>query len=164
MVVVASGGARAQSGPPKQPFSARSEAQGLELVNLPANGFKGYIPVFPLPRIETGDDAADVQVHKRELELWRRIWKYPQAAVWSVEKWRQDAVAVYVRTSVRVEGPDAKAADVNAMLRLREEIGLSPAGMARNGWVVAEDETSKKRAERSRNAAAEKRRRSFKVV
>ena len=103
-------------------------------------------------------------MRKRELELWKRLWKLPQAAAWSVDKWRQDAVAHYVRIAVRVEGADYKAADVSGMLRLREEIGLTPAGMDRNGWTIAEDETAQKRAAKATDESAQKRRRNFKVV
>lgn len=145
-----SGGARARSGPPPNQFSARSEKR--EFTDLPAGGFDGYVPVFPLPDVGDG-------TRKREVQLWKRIWRYPQAVMWSREKWRQDAVAHYVRISIRVEN-GAKAAEVTAMLRLRDEIGLSPAGMALNGWRVAADQVGEKRSEQS----AQSRRRGFKVV
>lgn len=171
-----SGGARARSGPPANPFSARSE--GREYVELPAKGFKGYVPVFPLPKLdvyvtELSDEGKPYralstelteETHRRELALWRRLWRYPQASCWSREKWRQDAVAHYVRVSVRVEGPEAKAADVTAMLRLRDEIGLTPQGMSLNGWKVVEDETAVKRAAKKSESTAQERRRRFDVV
>lgn len=151
---MASGGPRARSGPPPNQFSARSE--GKDFTELPAKGFTGYVPVFPLP------DAGD-GTRKRELQLWKRLWRYPQAAVWSREKWRHDAVAHYVRISIRVE-LGAKAAEVNAMLRLRDEIGLSPAGMVLNGWKIGEDEIKEKRDAKKAEAPARARRRGFEVV
>ena len=152
-----SGGARARSGPAPDLFSGKSDRLGREVVELPAGGYRGYVPVFPLREIESVPRS-------RELELWKRLWRYPQAVVWQRERWRQDAVAHYVRLAVRVESDNSTAAEVNAMLRLREEIGLSPAGMDRNGWVVAVDETSRKRAEKKADGEAASRRRSFKVV
>lgn len=119
--------------------------------------------MFPLPTMNVGDESSEV-VEKRELELWKRLWRYPQAAVWSVEKWRQDAVAHYVRMSVRVEGPGSKAADVNAMLRLRDEIGLTPVGMRANGWVIAPDEVKEKREAVQSEETAQAQRAGFKVV
>lgn len=134
-----SGGFRAGAGRPKNLFGGVGEDSGL--VELP-KVFRGYVPKFPLPPAGDGSE-------EREAEVWKRLWKHPQAAMWSREKWRQDAVALYTRLSVRVEGSESKAADINAMLRLREEIGLTPQGMRMNGWMVAEDEVSEKRAERS---------------
>lgn len=156
------GGARSRSGPPPNPFSERTKLRDVEYVKLPAKGFKGYIPVFPLPVQELGDDTD--RIRAREVELWKQIWRSPQAAVWSVEKWRQLSVAQFVRLAVRVEEPTAKAADSGAMMRLMDQIGLTPTGMALNGWMVAEDETSKKRAAKADDETATARRRSFKVV
>lgn len=38
------------------------------------------------------------------------------------------------------EGSDAKAADRTAMLRLADQIGMSPTGLAANGWKIADVE------------------------
>lgn len=156
------GGARSRSGPPKNLFSGRTQASDLELVELPARGFRGYIPVFPLPKQDLAVDSE--RVYKRELALWKQIWRTPQAAVWSREKWRQLSVAQFVRLAVRVEEPTAKAADSGAMLRLQDHIGLTPTGMSLNGWVVAEDETAVRRAEKRAEESAERERAGFRVV
>jgi len=160
----------------KNQFASSGEDDGRTA--LPAKGYRGYVPVFPLPALtvyttEYTDDGKPYRApslelteatQERELQLWKRLWKHPQASMWSKEKWRQDAVAHYVRVSVRVEGPDAKAADVNAMLRLRDEIGLTPQGMSLNGWKIAADEVSEKRATVKAEKDASSRRGRFEVV
>ena len=69
------GGARNRSGPPPQEGSARSDARGYSLTALPAEGYRGPVPEFPL------DDATD-----RELEVWAQLWRTPQAAAWACER------------------------------------------------------------------------------
>ena len=146
---MASGGARARSGPAKDPNSARSERAGYTLSALPAEGYKGRAPKFPLPKIavyeiwfedgkrvkefdETGTDVRN----DRELALWKWAWKQPQAAAWKQEPWRQYTVAQWVRQSVNCEEAGATAADKTAMLRLQDQIGLSQAGLSQNGWKI----------------------------
>ena len=143
---MASGGARARSGPAKDPNSARSERAGYTLSALPAEGYKGRAPKFPLPEMtfihwtEEGerivDEVAQEQFAKREKALWRWAWKQPQGAAWAREPWRQYTVSQCVRQSVICEGSGAKAADKAAMLRLQDQIGLSQAGLNQNGWKI----------------------------
>jgi len=131
---MASGGARNRSGPPIDPDSARSDARGVTLTALPAEGYQGEIPDFPLP---SGSD--------RELGLWAWAWRLPQAAAWSVQPWRWHSVAMWVRTAVICESREAMAADKNSLHRFADQIGLTPAGLKENGWAIAADETAEKR-------------------
>lgn len=132
---MARGGARNRSGPQADPTSGRSERRGVRLDALPAEGHKGRAPKFPLP------DVTD-----REQDLWAWAWKTPQAAAWSREPWRWHGVAMWVRTSVICEGPDATAADKNGLHRFADQVGLTPAGLKENGWRIATDELAEKRA------------------
>lgn len=138
------GGARNRSGPPADPRSGRSEARRYSLRMLPAQGFKGRVPKFPLP------DASE-----RELEVWRQAWRTPQACAWSLpsEKWRHPTVALWVRIKVRCEDPDAKATLLSQLHRLADQVGMTTAGLAEMGWAVAVDEVSEKAA--ARDAADE---------
>lgn len=120
-----SGGARNRSGPRPDPRSERSDSRGLAFTSLPAEGHRGYVPVFPLP-----------DVSAREEELWKRLWKTPQAAAWAREKWRQHTVAMYVRVSVRAEDPDAPAGVLAQLHRFADQIGMTPAGLKENGWII----------------------------
>lgn len=132
-----SGGARNRSGPAKDPNSGRSDRLGISFTALPAEGFAGEAPPFPLA------DLTD-----RESELWAWAWSTPQAAAWSVERWRWHSVAMWVRTAVICESEKATAADKNSLHRFADQIGLSPAGLAQNGWAISRDQVSAKRDER----------------
>lgn len=147
---MASGGARARSGPAPDPRSTRSDKRGVVFRTLPSEGFKGRIPRFPLPRIDFGfftkegerveDPEGSESFARREKELWRWAWRTPQAVVWFEEPWRQYMVAMWVRTAATCETQRATAADKTAMLRLANQIGLTPEGLAANGWQVGGSE------------------------
>ena len=147
-----SGGSRLRSGPAPDPRSGRSEGRGLSLRQLPAKGCKGRAPKFPLSRpvvyyewwdqeekrkVREVDEAATESREDRELELWKWAWRQPQAVVWREEPWRQYSVALWVRTAALCESPDAMAADKNSLHRFADQIGLTPAGLAQNGWMIA---------------------------
>lgn len=127
------GGARNRSGPVADPDSGRSDRRGFKLTALPAEGFKGAIPDFPLP------DSSD-----RELEVWESLWRTPQACAWSMpsEAWRARSVALYTRTAVRCENPDAPASLLGQLHRFADQIGMTTAGLAEMGWKVAEDQVA----------------------
>lgn len=108
------------------PNSGRSDRRGVVFSDLPADGYDGEVPAFPLPRST-----------KRERDLWEWAWRTPQAAAWARESWRWYSVGMWVRTAVVCEGRDAKAADKNLLRQLGDDIGLSPAGLKHNGWKIA---------------------------
>lgn len=153
------GGARNRSGPPPDPNSGRSDRRGLRLDALPAEGYDGDPPPFPLPKIKVFDfyfedkqrvkefdaDATEAR-YDREVELWALTWRTPQAAAWVREPWRWQTVAMYVRTMVVCESGEATAADKNSVHRFADQIGLTPAGLKENGWKIATDEVAAKRA------------------
>lgn len=128
------GGARNRSGPQPDPSSGRSDARGLKLRDLPAAGFQGPAPEWPLE----GQSA-------REVVVWERAWRSPQAAAWVEEPWRWLTVALWVRWVVRMEADDASAALGNVVVRFADQIGMTPAGLRENGWRVASVEGSKPR-------------------
>ena len=140
------GGARNRSGPQPDPRSGKSESKGLTFTSLPAEGHRGYVPVFPLP-----------DVSAREEELWKRLWKTPQATAWAREKWRHHAVAMYVRVSVRAEDPDAPAGVLAQLHRFADQIGMTPAGLKENGWQIAETAVRAERKARPQEGAPKRR-------
>ena len=160
---MARGGARNRSGPQADPSSARSERRGVSLTALPAAGYDGDVPVWPLPKrivwhewfedkkkVRENDEAATEQVHERELELWEWAWRTPQASAWALpsESWRLHSIAMWVRTYVLCESSEATAADKGSLHRFADQIGLTPAGLKENGWAIAADEIGAKRAEK----------------
>jgi hypothetical protein len=122
------GGARNRSGPPAQEGSGRSDARGYSLSALPAEGFTGDVPEFPLP-----------DPSPRELEVWAQAWRTPQACAWSLstERWRIPTVAMWVRVKVRCEAPDVAPTLLGQLHRFADQIGMTTAGLAEMGWKVA---------------------------
>lgn len=164
---MASGGARNRSGPQPDPTSLKSAKRGISLTALPAEGYDDERPAFPLPRVPVYDiwfegkerhKELDLEAtehrYDRELELWAWAWRTPQAAAWSMESWRWQSVALWVRTSAICESGDATAADKNSLHRFADQIGLTPAGLRENGWKIAADQVAAKRAEKTPTAPA----------
>ena len=94
---MARGGARNRSGPTADPNSGRSDARGYSLTALPAEGYDGPAPEFPLmsrrvmrwvhedkSRYQVVDEETTEVVTNRELELWEWAWSTPQACAWSM--------------------------------------------------------------------------------
>lgn len=143
---MARGGARNRSGPQPDPKSGKSETRGLTFETLPAEGHKGYVPVFPLPGVS-----------EREQELWKKLWKTPQAAAWAQEKWRHHSVAMYVRVSVRAEDRDAPSSVLAQLHRFADQIGMTPAGLKENGWTIAEAKAPAERKARPQEGEPKRR-------
>lgn len=124
------GGARTRSGPAPDPTSGRSDRRKLDkkLRTLPATGFNGKPPEWPMPKGTP-----------RERSLWKKIWTYPQATAWIDESWRWLTIGHYVRWVVKSEAVDASPSTMTQVLRLADSIGLSPAGLRENGWVIASE-------------------------
>ncbi|AGW41730.1 hypothetical protein O159_22910 [Leifsonia xyli subsp. cynodontis DSM 46306] len=164
-----SGGARNRSGPQADLSSGRSEQRGIKLAALPAGGFTGEIPEFPLPiasaivwttdedgrRAKRVDEDATEEQRSRELEVWCEAWRTPQAIAWKRESWRWPVIGEYCRLKTIVErDPGANATLVGQLHRFRDQIGLTPAGMRENGWAIAVDVVAEKREERSETPTA----------
>lgn len=143
------GGARVNSGPPPDPNALRrdrkEDKQGWTL--LPSEGRKGDLPEWPLADLNASpeDDAqfAAIQLHERELEVWRELWATPQAVVWERMRYTHE-VAVYTRLVVAAE----RSADTKSFAEARmwsDRLGLNPAAMLRNRWKIADDELAKRR-------------------
>ena len=140
---MASGGRRNRNGAIADPNSGRSDRRGYKVTALPSEGFQGEIPPFPLP------GASD-----RELEVWESAWRTPQACAWSLpsEMWRARTVALWVRTTVRCEDPEAPASLLAQLHRFADQVGMTTAGLAEMGWAIAVDEVAAKASEKGDSA------------
>lgn len=178
VIAMGSGGARNRSGPMADPESGRSERRGFKLDALPVKGFRGAIPKFPLSRPvvywihededgkrvrEVDEDATALRV-ARELELWKWAWRTPQAVAWKEEPWRWYSVAMWVRTAVVCESPEATAADKNSLHRFADQIGLTPAGLRENGWKISVDTVEQKAKKEERRKSGGSRDRVLRVA
>lgn len=175
---MASGGARARSGPAPDPSSGRSDRRGLRFDALPSEGYKGAVPDFPLEpvvlfsehfeegrKVREVDEDASGDFRSREGLVWAEAWRSPQAAAWAVESWRWPVIAEYCRLKVVIElDPSANAALVGQLHRYREQIGLTPAGLRLNGWAIARDEVAPKREAKADTAPKAAPRRRLRAV
>lgn len=130
------GGARSRSGPPKDPRSRTSERAGFTLTALPAAGYSGRPPGLNqfLPRPTA-----------RHRQVWAQLWSTPQACAWITEQWRWPVVADLVRRMVQQEEPDAPVTVATVVRQLRDDLGLSTAGLRQHGWAIAHDELGQRR-------------------
>ena len=96
------GGARTRSGPMPDPSSARSDARGLgsDILPLSARGYRYRPKAFPLSewtiwntwKDDDGfhkerDEKATEAWNRRERELWRDLWRLPQAIAWHMPRY-----------------------------------------------------------------------------
>lgn len=86
-----------------------------------------------------------------ELELWRDLWKLPQAVEWERLKWTRD-VAQYVRYKVLAELGDLPSG--KEARQYSDRLGLSPLAMLRLRWSVVEDEVARRRNAKAAGVSA----------
>jgi hypothetical protein len=149
---MASGGARAKSGPPPDPNALRRDrpSDAAEWVELPAAGREGDPPVWPL-----------ADEFRGEAELWAREWRRPQAVMWE-RNGQELEVALFVRAICVAEGSKATAADRNVVQRKMTDLGITVPGLRANRWrIVQQTESKQQAATRGRGAGARER---FQVV
>lgn len=154
----------------KTASSTKSDAAGsitnveFNPMALPARGRTANPPAFPLPKIvrfvmvagsdgkpkRHVDTATSTQFRTRELEIWRQIWKSPQAVAWEREPYRWPTIGEFCRLKAVLEAdPDSNAALFSRLREYRNEIGLSPDGLRQNGWAIAPDQLAAKRADKA---------------
>ena len=118
----------AGTGPVPNPASRRqSGSQAGTWTDLPAGGFTGVVPEWPLP----GKPAA------AERLMWARYWVKPQAAAWSAMG-MVDEVALYVRAFLAAAAGDSRVAP--EARQWASILGLTPASMLKNRWRIREVE------------------------
>ena len=164
------GGARSRSGPAPDPNSERSERRGIPagLIRLPASGYKYRPKKFPLATYEVMrpvkdpdggtmlvlDEEATKAWAKREQELWRQLWKLPQAVAWHMpqNRYLELTVALYCRQVRLCETSEAKSADRTTLQRYADTLGLTPQGLKLNGWIIVDDADVKPETTRKKPA------------
>ena len=130
------GGPRNRSGPAKDPNSLKSEKIGFTLTALPSEGFAGEAPAL--------DDYLPLAT-ARQGDIWAKLWATPQACAWSLEPWRWPVIADLAKYLARADDPEAPIGIATAVRQLRDDLGLSAAGLIANGWAIAKDQTAEKR-------------------
>lgn len=84
-------------------------------------------------------------IEETEKDLWKKLWRTPQASEWARLKWDRD-VAQYVRHKAAAE---IGSLDDSKEARQRgHHLGLTPKGMKDLMWTIATDQIAEKRAEK----------------
>lgn len=144
---MASGGARAVSGPPPDPMALRRDRPDDQAswTLLPAAGREGEPPAWPL-----------LQASERAAHHWRELWALPQAVMWERLGQRHE-VALCVSALAEVEAGGAPVATQRLLRSSMESLGLTVQGMLRNRWrivgPVAPEPESKPASARPRRSA-----------
>lgn len=139
--------------PPK--FAPERRNTGVGVVHLPARGYTGEIPPWPLSL------NTDLDFATREEAVWERLWRTPQAAAWVRLGWTR-AVARYCRMVVAAEtaghghcktceGPVARmdASLLAQVTAMEDRLGLTPKAMRLLLWVIDHDEVAEAREVRA---------------
>ncbi|MDT7847204.1 hypothetical protein [Streptomyces justiciae] len=145
---------------------ALRKADNLELALLEPD-LKGRAKVAAEQKADSAREAAliltkQVEAQQRiESELWRDLWKTPQAVMWGRLSWTRE-VAQYVRWKSRAEAGDLDAA--KEARQLADRLGLTPLSMLRLRWEIATDEVSETRQARTKQQERQTTRRRLRVV
>ena len=123
---MASGGARARSGPAPDPNALRRDREAGQWVTLPAEGRKGPVPEWPLP-----------EPTERELELWRQMWCKPQALLWE-RNGQHHEVAMYCRRFAAAEEHGASVAAGTLVRQMMDSLLLTIPAMRSARVRIAE--------------------------
>ena len=124
---MASGGARGNAGRVADPNALRRERSGDSASWTLLAPFDGPAPEWPL--------SENLENGAREMTIWERLWKRPQASEWS-RLGLEDEVALYARYLAEAELPDASSAVRTLVKQHQELLGLSTAGLNRLRWQL----------------------------
>jgi hypothetical protein len=132
-----SGGARARSGPARDPNALRRDRPGDKdgWTTLPAEGRTGEPPGWPLD-----------QQSGREAELWASFWRKPVATIWERDS-IVEVVALFVRQFAEGEVPKSSAENRKTIRLMMADLYLTPDSMLRAKLRISTDEVREKRAE-----------------
>jgi len=132
------GGARSRSGPAPDPNALRrARKDDAQWTDLPSEGRQADAPEWPLT------DATS-----RELVLWERWWRKPEALLWEADG-SEDYVALTVRMFAEAEVEKASAENRKTVRMMMADLYLTRDAKARARIRIAEDETADRREEKS---------------
>ena len=135
---MASGGARARSGPPADLNSYRQRRNEDGWIKLPEHVDRRRTPNWPLKP----------EPSKRERELWRQFWRMGQSIVWESQH-QQLPLAIYVRLLVGIENElfEVPASRITQSRIMAEDLGITITGMTRHKWRYASTEELQAKSE-----------------
>jgi len=120
------GGARPHSGPAPNLNALARNRDGADWTRLPATGRQGDIPEWP---VEVDEPSL------KEIALWRRLWRMPQAIVWEADQ-AHNTVALYCRVWIRSMEEYAQGTIITHAKTLATELMLTPDSLTRGKYVI----------------------------
>lgn len=141
---MASGGARSRSGPLPDPNSLRSAKGEAAWTTLPAEGRLTPAPDWPL-----------TEATPRELVIWERWWRKPEALIWESDG-SMDYVALTVRMFSEAEVEKASAENRKTVRMMMADLYLTRDAKERARIRIASDEVTEKRAPASRASSRDR--------
>lgn len=143
-----SGGARARSGPARDPNALRRDRKDdlAGWTTLPAEGRLGDPPPWPLV-----DRPSDL-----ESEVWAQFWSKPQAIIWERDQ-IFEPVAMFVRQYIEGMARKASAENRKTVRMMFADLYLTSDSLAKAHMRISSDELAEKRdAEPSRKGARDR--------
>lgn len=110
-------------GPAPNPNARRTNARP-DWVTLPAEGYQGDVPSWPLM-----NDPSE-----SERGLWLTLWRTPQASQWIRGQYER-VVARYVAV-VALSEIEPTAALLGEVRQMEDRLGLSPMALKRLQWEI----------------------------
>lgn len=112
--------------PPKKPEdrARRNKPQNADVL-LPAEGYQGDIPPWPLPGRKVAADQT----------MWAELWRTPQAAAWAR---MGTATARMIARYVTLWRGGATV--LGEIRQLEDRLGLNPMALRRLGWDIVQNE------------------------
>ncbi len=150
-----SGGARSRSGPKQDPNALRrARKDDPTWTTLPAEGREGPTPDWPL-----------TEATPRELVLWERWWRKPEALLWGPGGLVDiDYVALTLRMFAEAEVTKASAENRKTVRLMMADLFLTQDAKDRAHIQIASDEVAEKREEKRAPATSSSARDRMKVV
>jgi hypothetical protein len=120
---------RGRPGPKPNPraLHSRHRADERGVTYLPPDGCQDDAPPMPAGRAWTESEA----------RYWQELWSSPQAAEWEDSVFPAVA-ALVVATSTILGAGRVSAQLIGEQRALMNDLGLTPAAMARMQWVIGE--------------------------
>ena len=147
------GGARSRSGPPQDPNALRRlRKDDAQWTTLPAEGRTDDAPEWPL-----------TAATPRELVLWERWWRKPEALIWESDG-SVDYVALTVRMFAEAEVEKASAENRKTVRMMMADLYLTRDAKDRAKIRVAVDQVAEKRDQKTPEPKAPSARDRMKVV
>jgi hypothetical protein len=145
MMTMPKGGARSRSGPAPDPNSARSERRADGWTVIPSTGRGEPAPEWPL-----------TEATSRELVIWERWWRKPEAVLWDADG-SIDYVALTVRMFAEAEVEKASAENRKTVRMMMADLFLTRDAKNRAQIRIASDELAEKRTETPEQPKRERR-------